>query len=73
MLAIAAWPSLLFQKLAWLALRSIIVGLPIGVRGLARYFARAVPNRANGGIPRFFAWGADRALVSIAKHWGISL
>jgi hypothetical protein len=73
MLAIAAWPSLLFQKLAAAGLELIIVGLPSGLFGVAKYFATAVPNRRNGGNPGFLRFCCVEELVSIAKHWQISL
>jgi hypothetical protein len=73
MLAIAACPSFELQKALVAVLRLIIVGLPSGVRGLAKYFATAVPNYENGGFAPFFLRADRLALVSIAKHWGFSL
>jgi hypothetical protein len=69
MLAIAAWPSLLFQKRVLAGSSLIIAGLQSGVRGLARYFATGVPNLRNGGIPGFFALEEMLRLASIGKHW----
>jgi hypothetical protein len=69
MLAIAAWPSLLFQKRVLAGSSLIIAGLQSGMRGLAGYFATGVPNLGNGGIPRFLALEVALRLASIAKHW----
>jgi hypothetical protein len=41
--------------------------------GVASDFATAVPNCENGGNGRFFGLARAEQLVSIAKHWGISL
>jgi hypothetical protein len=45
----------------------------VKVGGVASYFATAVPNCGNGGNLRIFDFFMGGALVSIAKHWGISL
>jgi hypothetical protein len=45
----------------------------VKVGGVAGEIATAVPNCENGGNARVLPWFGKVVLVSIAKHWGISL